>query len=498
MKKNIFAKIVIPSLVAIFVVIFLVIFVYSTSNQGVFVQNVSNYLSGVAATNSKNVESFLSGVKRDVIYLSGATEVKDIFDAGVIEDTNLMKETVKSVAQKTAKDVQDYLDSHPDSTMEMLQSDPDFKKIAIRKIGQTGYTVFYGPETFINYLHFDPARTGYGHEDLFEDESQKQVADLLLIASKTGEDTEGFYTLKEADGGFREKYMYISVYPKRYFNGIELSSKAIIYVDEFGKTAKIASDLDKKLSYFANLSEYLDLLIADDKGNIIWSTGKRNDLGSSLIDGAYKDTILADLYKKVMDTGKLEVSDTFFYDASAKDVFFVANPVLGIGGKKIGAVFMEIDESTLENLISGDGVSVDPSSEVYIVNAKNNTNITSLKFSDSHLHQTISSKQIDSCLDKSLSVGSESYENYSGSSVFGTSNPISGTDWCVVVEVAKSGVFRNFVKSFSETYMLYVIVGSIFIGFFIVFFVLQSVFAKKSELKISRKGVVGDIENKKS
>ena len=54
---------------------------------------------------------------------------------------------IKQKAEDVSKQIEIYLNAHPDATLTELQSDSYFKSIANQKIGDTGYTFLYEKRT---------------------------------------------------------------------------------------------------------------------------------------------------------------------------------------------------------------------------------------------------------------------------------------------------------------------------------------------------------------
>ncbi len=396
----------------------------------------SSYLLSFSELKAEGVNSFIKKAKDDLILLTESDEVQRVFDEGVFEDTNLMKATVKKVAEETSLDVQKYIADHPEMTLEELQNDEEFKKIALRRVGETGYTVFYGAETFINYLHWNPEEIGSDHAKLFEDVSRIQVANILLEGAK-GEDASGFYNRKEKDGRVREKFMYISMMPDNVLDDLKLSIKATIYVDEFGKTTKLSSDLDKKLEFFQETNDYLDIVLIDLEGNVIWTAEQRNNLGTNLIDGVYKDTPLAQVYKKTEENLSFNVSDPSYHETVGRTSFFITSPLFHYDSNILeGVVVLEVGIDQIQKILKGGGIA-DERGEVYLID-QNKKSITDLKYIESSEDFIVETDLASSCIQNSRDSEVRRSKNYIGKNVFGIYKLIPESNWCLLVEVEYS------------------------------------------------------------
>ncbi len=460
-----------------------------------------NYLESLVQSKANRINAFLDERKDDAVFLSQTDEIKEAFNESVLISTKAIKEVVEKRAKQTAADVERYILAHPNMTLEELQNDSNFKKIAIRRVGQTGYTVFYGPETFINYLHFLPKETNTNHDAVWNDPAQIQVAKLLLTAAKTGKDVSGFYH-RIQNKNEREKFMYIHMIPGRYFGGIKLSIKSTIYIDEFGKTTKIASDLDRELEGFQAEKDYFDIILINPNGDIVWTAEQDNDLGTNLETGLYNDTNLAKAYEITKNKLEAEVSEPEYYEAGGKISIFITQPIFNTNTKTknntlIGILALQINNNQIKKLVETGAELVD-SEEIYIVN-KNREYISPILYGqmdDKGESHRISSEQIEKCIadyNSYVSLGQETnstnksgdYINYAGIEVLGAYQYSLQSGWCIFAELNK----KEFILSrFSRLSLSEKSIICLFIILFIV--VLISIIVFDNKFKIKRRVVV--------
>lgn len=425
------------------------------SDEGAFRESKFEYLKSVANLKSDRIDAFLSEKMRDVEFLADSSEISDSLDEELVADTAQVTEMVKRISKEVAAEINEFMLKNPSATIQDLVNNPEFRDIAMRRVGETGYTVFHGPDTIINYIHWDPEEEGDDHKDVFERDPEGQQAKLLRLAVDNTEDVSGFYTKKQSDGSLREKFMYISMIPTKTADNVRVAAQATVYLDDFGKTLKLAKDLDERLQSFGETKEYRDMILVDLDGNIVWTAAKKNDLGSNLNRGVYRDTQLAKAYHQSKDELKTIVSDPGYYEASDEAAIFVASPVFddrdSDDRKLKGIIVLQLKSEEIENII-GDGLGADTNGEVYVVN-KAGVHITSTRGETeehgSEMTHVIRSSQIDRCFNEMKYGGVKSdfrlsdfvkYENYVGSPVFGVYQFVNQPDWCVIAELDSSEV----------------------------------------------------------
>ncbi|MBF0379196.1 MAG: response regulator [Desulfamplus sp.] len=141
----------------------------------------------------------------------------------------LGEQFIKTKASDTAKQVEIYLKSNPNISMQELQNDPYFKSIAVQTVGQTGYTCMYEVPSGIVRIHPNQS---------IIDKDMSVIGKKLpswweiIKNSLTGNQFSGYYDWIEPNGSVRQKYM-TSTPVNHQFNNLTLIISATTYIDEF-------------------------------------------------------------------------------------------------------------------------------------------------------------------------------------------------------------------------------------------------------------------------
>jgi len=145
----------------------------------------------------------------------------------------LGEQLIQNKAKDVAKQVEIYLRSHPDISMQELQSDAEFGKIAVQTVGKTGYTCLYEAPAGITRIHPNPSLIDYRMSLLSE-----KIPSWWAIykQSLSGTEVSGYYDWLEPDGKIREKYMTMTPVGVKFHDTL-LMIAATSYIDEFSAPA---------------------------------------------------------------------------------------------------------------------------------------------------------------------------------------------------------------------------------------------------------------------
>ena len=145
--------------------------------------------------------------------------------------TKLAEENLVDKSESVAKEIEIYLKAHPDKTFKELHDDPDFRSIALQPVGTHGYSVIADPIGFKNLMHTTLSEEGVSYET-----KKENMPQLYEIVSKIkgGNAASGYYSYKEKDGTYRDKFIsYSPVQNVTTKDGVHLETATTAYIDEF-------------------------------------------------------------------------------------------------------------------------------------------------------------------------------------------------------------------------------------------------------------------------
>lgn len=159
-----------------------------------------------------------------------------ITDRFLRSGTAMAEEAIAEKARSVAKQVEIWFRHNPGWKLEELNTNPEFRKIAIQKVGKTGYTVLFRITTegqpLAMWVHPNPKMIGVPLDAI----SKKIMgADYgrfhkILLPGLQGKRTEvgGYYTWVEKDGSKRDKYLLSTP-----IGSSAMGISATTYIEEF-------------------------------------------------------------------------------------------------------------------------------------------------------------------------------------------------------------------------------------------------------------------------
>ncbi len=158
----------------------------------------------------------------------------------------LIEEKVADAARKVAAECTLYLGSNPGMKKEDFNYDAKFKRIAIQKVGMTGYSALYEKPDITGvwktWVHVNPKIIGIDMSKL-KKPMGKNFAGFWRVYTgvKEGGESRGYYRWYEKDGSFRDKFMVCTP-----VEGTSFIIAATTYVDEFTGPIKLLKTRAKK------------------------------------------------------------------------------------------------------------------------------------------------------------------------------------------------------------------------------------------------------------
>ncbi len=139
--------------------------------------------------------------------------------------------SAKYKALEVAREIETYLNIHPDKTIKDLQEDPEFQRIAVQVIGNKGYSAVMDANTA--YIYFHPQKKLINtYAGLLKESLPDWWEILSSTVGETCTESGGYYDWKEEDGTISKKYMYLACVNVPTADGKKLAVAATTYLDE--------------------------------------------------------------------------------------------------------------------------------------------------------------------------------------------------------------------------------------------------------------------------
>lgn len=105
-------------------------------------------------------------------------------------------------------------------------------------------------------------------------------------------------------------------------------------------------------SLFASNLGFLDVIVVCPKGNVLYQSTNRFDLGSSLVNGPLRDSPLGQLVKRSLTLLEPDISDFDVYPGSELPQGFVSAPIIQEDGTKAGLVILQINDKEIIDILT--------------------------------------------------------------------------------------------------------------------------------------------------
>jgi methyl-accepting chemotaxis protein len=166
--------------------------------------------------------------------------------------THLAEDIIREKAESVASQVLLYLDNHRKLKKEEFLQDEVFRKIAVQKVGTTGYTALYHlPDSegvWRTWAHVNPKIIGIDMSKLKKPLGKAFPGFWKIFTGvKNGKESRGYYRWQDKDGKTRDKFMVCTPVGNSSF-----VIAATTYLDEFTKEMK---GLDKKVSIISTTTK---------------------------------------------------------------------------------------------------------------------------------------------------------------------------------------------------------------------------------------------------
>jgi len=191
------------------------------------------------------------------------TLTTDITTASTDIVKKMAETSIAEIGKAVAAQCKLYLEANPNLKREDLASDPHFSKMAIQKVGRTGYTALSSVGPFTAWVHPNPKLHGVELSKVIKKllgKDYPQFARIIAPANRgKNVKSSGYYLWKDTDGQMREKYMALAPIP-----GTDYCIAATTYIHEFTgplQTLQIQSESVALASRNLNLITIIGTLV---------------------------------------------------------------------------------------------------------------------------------------------------------------------------------------------------------------------------------------------
>jgi methyl-accepting chemotaxis protein len=235
---------------------------------------------------------------------------------------------------------------------------------------------------------------------------------------------------------------------------------------------------------------YYDLFLITPTGDIVYSVEKEDDFATNLFTGEYKDTGLAEVFKRALayaETDQIAISDLASYAPSGgAPAMFAAKAMYGTTGELAGVIAFQLPTDKITKIMSFDAGMGD-SGETYLV-GEDLLMRSNSRFSEQStiLATTVDTETVGRALRGEWGV--QFTQDYRGTEVLSaySSTQVDESTWAVIAEVDRAEILA---KATSDRPML-----AGFMLFFYSFAAWSAWFIQRAEGDVDAAGLLADLD----
>jgi PAS domain S-box-containing protein len=201
-------------------------------------------------------------------------------------------------------------------------------------------------------------------------------------------------------------------------------------------------------AFFSELAQnkgYADVWLVTSEGDIIYSSAKRDDFATNLLEGPYRDTAPARLFQDLLgqsEAGQVQMTDYALYAPAGDIPVGFAGALLVSEEQTIGVLIYELSLEHISDFMQ-DYTGLGETGETYLVGAEDTRLRSQPRFgqADDFFEQTVDTKAVQRGV--LGETGVDTLENYQGLSVLSAYQPleVGGLKWVLLAEVENSEAF---------------------------------------------------------
>lgn len=178
---------------------------------------------------------------------------------------------------------------------------------------------------------------------------------------------------------------------------------------------------------------YYDIFLFDTEGNLVYSVFKETDYATNFLNGPYRDTNFADVYRACMNApeGEVVLEDFNFYEPSyGNAASFIGSPVFR-NGERIGVAVFQMPVDHINKLVT-DSHGLGETGAVFLVGQDRLMRSATRHDGDAVLHKSFESDTVTAAF-----AGEEgtAVDKENGFLVSYAPVEIHGLDWVIVSEI---------------------------------------------------------------
>jgi len=234
-------------------------------------------------------------------------------------------------------------------------------------------------------------------------------------------------------------YVHQNPYPKGKRSAYLSASDASVYTLVHQKSHPLFNNMIDTDSYY-------DLFLVNPQGELLYSVQKETDFASNLLNGRWKETDLAELFRRINhqpEVGKIHISDFSPYQPSGNEpASFIGTSVFNKDNQYLGAIILQLPIEPIDQIMQVTA-GMGETGETYVVGADYLMRSNSRFFQD----RSILTTKVDTLsVNRALQgeTGFSIVDDYRKIPVYSSFTPFSilSIKWAMLAEIDEAEVLK--------------------------------------------------------
>ncbi len=208
---------------------------------------------------------------------------------------------------------------------------------------------------------------------------------------------------------------------------------------------KVSQEYGPTFSSYRDAYQFYDILLISQAGDVVYSVAEEEDLNTNLFTDRFKQSELAHVFSKTLNSTGPVLSDISYYQPSLRNVFFLALPIFR-ADKQVAVIVFKFRTYDIYNFVLNT-VDLGQTGEVIVVQreSKNRLVIAPLKHQlDAAFRQKISLEE-ETVIKKGVEgeIRTIGFIDYRGKHVLGIYAGVPSFNWDMIIKVDQDEVLAR-------------------------------------------------------
>lgn len=418
---------------------------FISGSQDFLNKQMDDRFASILHVHKERIDDVFFEGEKDIAFLSDSNRVREILRKNLTKSSASVKLEVDYLASTLLKEIEDYIVTHSEMTLEDLRESREFREIVIQRVGENGYSMILDSDDLEIQLCHDVSLEGsvIGEFGYIE----KITEDLDSVGSG-----QGFYNWSEG-GRVAEKYINFKKVNVNTFDSKTLVLGVAAYVDDYFVADNVSPNIQDYFYNFNFIKGFQNILFLSRDNRVIFMANRDVGIGGKL-ENFIKSTDDVSSIVDGLGVGEVAVYGPFASHYGGDLKFILISNVYD-GNFLMGSIAV-VESMEGINRILKSGIESQAENELYLIN-RDGFLLTPLKNTAyvGMLMEKVKTENVEKCF---LEVPNDNSElSYSGDDLtFDYHELIEDAEWCLVYEIDSELFWSKPLQENTNRYILFI------------------------------------------